>query len=220
MWTVCLGSQVVTQRPSLGAALGYFEYEVCQRVIAQSSDRIVLHGATLSTAQGAAVIAGPSGAGKSTLALALGARGYRVGGDDLALLLPETGEVCPLPRCFHLDQRSRRLLRALGLRIPAQAARHRFLTPTDLDPSRAPLASIRLIVLLTPGQGRRPQLVPLTQAEMAVRLLREIRWGRYSARDLLVALGRLTSGTTCYQLTRGELRSTADLVATLLGPVA
>jgi hypothetical protein len=218
VWTVSLGSQVVIQRPSLGSALSYFEYEVCQRVIAQSSDWIVLHGATLSTPQGAAFISGASGAGKTTLALALGARGYRVGGDDLALLGTQTGEVRPMPRCFHLDQRSRRLLRATGLRIPAQAARHQFVTPTDLDPSTAPLPPIRLIVLLSSGQGREPQLIPLTQAETVVRLRTEIRWGQYPALDLLSALSRLTSGTTCYQLTRGELRRTADLVGSLLGP--
>jgi hypothetical protein len=219
VWTVSLGSEVVIERPSLGAALSYFEYEVCQRVITQTSDCIVLHGATLSTPQGAAFIAGPSGAGKTTLALALSARGYRVGGDDLALLAPKTGEVRPMPRCFHLDQRSRRLLRALGLRLPAQAARHQFLTPRDLDRSIAPLPPIRLIVLLSAGEGPQPQLIPLTQAETVVRLREEIRWGNYPTLYLLSALSRIAGGTTCYQLTRGELRSTTDLVASLLGPL-
>ena len=131
-WEAYLGDQLLVSRPSLGAALYGLEVEICLRVIASRPDLIMLHGATVLAAGGAAFLSGPSGAGKSTLALALAARGYRIGGNDVALLEPCTGVIQPLPHCFHLDARSRRLLRREGLPMPAEAIRHNFLTATDL----------------------------------------------------------------------------------------
>ena len=61
--------------------------------------------------------------------LALAAHGYRIGGDDVALLNPKSGTIRPVPRCFHLDARSRRLLRNLRLPMPEESLRNAFLTP-------------------------------------------------------------------------------------------
>jgi hypothetical protein len=106
---------------SLGSALNELEYRICLRIIDHNPGLIALHGATVLTDCGAAFIRGPSGAGKTTLSMALAARGYRVGGDDVALLDPRTNTLRPLPRCFHLDAHSRRLLRRAGLAMPGRA---------------------------------------------------------------------------------------------------
>ena len=95
--------------PSLGAALNRLEREICLRTVASPTDHIAMHGATVLTDRGAAFITGPSGAGKSTLSLALATLGYQVGGDDVAFLDPSApAPIWPMPRCFHVDARSRR----------------------------------------------------------------------------------------------------------------
>ncbi len=216
-WEAYLGDQLLVSRPSLGAALYGLEVEICLRVIASRPDLIMLHGATVLAAGGAAFLSGPSGAGKSTLALALAARGYRIGGDDVALLEPCTGVIQPLPHCFHLDARSRRLLRREGLPMPAEAIRHNFLTATDLGMGAAIGAPIRLVLMLQ-GRGRHPDLTLSPQAEMAVRLLEETGWGTHSAHEVLRSLSRLAGDAACYYLRRGRLSATADVVTALLGP--
>lgn len=50
----------------------------------------VLHGASLVSDQGAVILCGPSGMGKSSLALALIRRGWKLLGDDHAVLEPTT----------------------------------------------------------------------------------------------------------------------------------
>lgn len=217
-WRVLLGCELLAERRSLGAALRQLEYEVCLRVIAHRSDLIVLHGATVFAAEGTALITGPSGAGKSTLALALAARGYCVGGDDIAFLDPRTGAVQPLPRCSHLDARSRRLLRQVGLRLPDAATHHGFVTPADLG-AVAPLsAPVRRLWCVGRGMGPRPQIVSVAQAEMVTLLLSEAGWASAPATAALAALGRLVGGAACYRLSSGRLDTTVAAVAALLGP--
>jgi hypothetical protein len=215
-WEVYFGDQRLAGALSLGAAVNRLEYEICLRIVAHHPDLIALHGATVLNDGGAALISGPSGAGKSTLSLALAARGYRVGGDDVALLDPRTGTIRPVPRCFHLDARSRRLLRNVGLAMPAEALRYGFLTPTDLGMTEAPATPVRLILFLGRGGGRRPQLAPLSQAEMIVRLLSETPRGAHSTTEIMAVLRPLVSAAACYHLLGGRLSKTAETVAALL----
>src|SRR5262249_13318183 len=180
-WEVGLGGQELAGAPSLGAALNRLEYEICVRIVTSRPHFVALHGATVFTADGAAFLTGPSGAGKSTLSLALAARGYRLGGDDVALLDPRTGTIQPVVRCFHLDARSRRLLRRERLKMPEQALRYAFMTPTALGMPEPPAAPVRLLVYLGPRERHTPQLAPISQAEMLVRLLSETPRGTRAA---------------------------------------
>jgi len=218
-WEVRVADQSRHIGSSLGNALNSLEYEICLRTIANHPDLIALHGATVLTGGGAAAfISGPSGAGKTTLSLALAARGYRLGGDDVALLDPRSGTIRPVPRCFHLDARSRRLLRNLPLPMPEEALRYAFMTPADLGVTETGAFPVRLIVFLGRGPGRRPQLTALSQAEMIVRLLSESPRGAHSANEIMAALRPLVSAAACCQLLGGRLSDTVDAMVTLLGP--
>jgi hypothetical protein len=217
-WEVCRGGERLAAAPSLGAALNALEYHLCLRQIETNPHLIALHGATVLTDRGAAFLSGPSGAGKTTLSLALAARGYRVGGDDVALFDPRTHTLVPVARCFHLDARSRRLLRNEGLIMPARALRHAFLTPMDLGKGAVPASPLRLLLFLGRAEGQKPRLTTLNQAEMMARLLSETPWGTRSAPALMAALKPMVCSATSYHLLRGRLSTTAETVAGLLGP--
>jgi hypothetical protein len=215
-----IDDEVLVEGVPLGTALRRAEYEICTRVVASRPDLIVLHGALLSASSGWVLIAGASGSGKTTLALALATRGYRAGGDDIAFLDPQSGDVCPVPRCAHLDRQAWRLLRRLGLRVAESAARHNFVAPADLQPTiaAAPTNRVRHIILLTGADtGARPVLTAMTQAEMVVELLNSA--GRpIRAVETLAALARFAGATACYRLGRSRLDTAVDRVAAIIGP--
>jgi hypothetical protein len=204
---------------SLAEALDIAEREICTRILENRQDVMWMHGATIAGPSGAALICGDSGAGKTTLALALAPRGFEVWSDDLSMMDPRAGETRALPRCFHLDDRSRRLLRQAGLQLPG--GRHGFVTPADLGVDPTPASNIRLIVFLLPGaeSSDPPRLEQLSHAETVVELLRNyVGIGDYTPQESLKALGWLVSGAACYRLSRGGIVETAGLVAGLLAP--
>jgi HprK-related kinase A len=63
---------------------------------------LLLHAATVERDGRALLLTGESGAGKSTLAALLGERGWRLMGDEFALLDPATGNLMPFPRAISL----------------------------------------------------------------------------------------------------------------------
>jgi HprK-related kinase A len=67
---------------------------------------LLLHAATVERDGRALLMTGESGAGKSTLAALLGERGWRLMGDEFALVDLETGSLHPFPRAISLKNRA------------------------------------------------------------------------------------------------------------------
>lgn len=67
---------------------------------------LLLHAAVVEKDGQAAILTGESGAGKSTLATLLSARGWRLLGDEFALLSPTEGLLSPHPRLVSLKNES------------------------------------------------------------------------------------------------------------------
>lgn len=63
---------------------------------------LLLHAATVEKHGRALIMTGESGAGKSTLAALLGERGWRLMGDEFALLDLDSGDLHPFPRAISL----------------------------------------------------------------------------------------------------------------------
>jgi len=217
-WRVHIDQRASWEFPTLRDALQELEYQVCQRVIDGCTDSIVLHGATVCGPTGSAFIAGQSEAGKTTLALALAARGYAVMSDDIALLDPVSGSLHAVPRCFHLDDRSRRLLRRAGLRLPALAKEHGFVTPADVNHDLTQDTAVRHIISIDSGRGSSPTLSHLPQAAMVASLSEEAGWASLSTARAISALSRLTGKAQCWKLRSGKLQPTTAKVADLLSP--
>lgn len=67
---------------------------------------LLLHASSVEKDGRALVMTGESGSGKSTLAAQLGERGWRLMGDEFALLDLVTGQVFPFPRLVSLKNRA------------------------------------------------------------------------------------------------------------------
>lgn len=73
---------------------------------------LLLHAATVEKDGQALIMTGESGAGKSTLAALLGERGWRLMGDEFALLDLATGQLMPFPRAVSLKNGAIRVMEA------------------------------------------------------------------------------------------------------------
>ncbi|TPG54424.1 HprK-related kinase A [Sphingomonas glacialis] len=80
---------------------------------------LLLHASVVERDGEALVMTGVSGAGKSTLAALLSLRGWRLMGDEFALLDPETGQLYAFPRLVSLKNAS-------IATVAAEAAEDRF----------------------------------------------------------------------------------------------
>jgi HprK-related kinase A len=70
---------------------------------------LLLHAATVERDGRALLMTGESGAGKSTLAALLGERGWRLMGDEFALVDLDDGRLHPFPRAISLKNEAIRL---------------------------------------------------------------------------------------------------------------
>lgn len=199
----------------LSGALWNLEGSLCEAIIRSQKRSIAVHAGTLLSGTSAALIAGKSGAGKSTLSMALARRGFAVASDDVTLIEPDTLDVLPIPRCFHLDDQSVALLKTDGLELPAARAGSSFLTPSDFGVTAIPPCRARVLVFILGPRQERPRLTPISQAEMAARLLQETGQGPLSNSETVGVLSRLAAGASCYKLTPGPLAPTADALADL-----
>jgi HprK-related kinase A len=114
---------------------------------------LLLHAATVEKDGRALIMTGESGAGKSTLAALLGERGWRLMGDEFALLDMESGLLMPFPR-------------AVSLKNGAIAVMEAEVDPTRFGPRLAgtPKGDIRHMrpnadALARMGEGARPALI-------------------------------------------------------------
>ena len=80
----------------------YALVEALAHVFASRARRPVLHAAALAIEGGAVLCLGAPWAGKSHLAFAALARGWRVIGDDRAVLDPKSGRIEAFPKCLKL----------------------------------------------------------------------------------------------------------------------
>jgi HprK-related kinase A len=73
---------------------------------------LLLHASSVEKDGRAIIMTGESGAGKSTLAALLGERGWRLLGDEFALLDMETGDLLPFPRAVSLKNGAIKVMEA------------------------------------------------------------------------------------------------------------
>lgn len=149
---------------------------------------LLLHAATVEKDGRALIMTGESGAGKSTLAALLGERGWRLMGDEFALLDMESGDLVPFPRAISLKNGAIKVMEAevaadrFGPRLdgtPKGAIRH--LRPNDAAIGRMGEGASPALILF-PRFGEAEAVRQIGAAEIFMRLTQ--------ASTNYVALGR------------------------------
>jgi HprK-related kinase A len=137
---------------------------------------MLIHAASVERDGRALVMTGASGSGKSTLAAMLGERGWRLMGDEFALIDLDDGSIHPFPRAVSLKNESIKVMERI-----APAARFGPLlegTPKGsirhLRPRDDAIAAMRRpappALLLFPRFGAATDVRPVGAAEVFVRL--------------------------------------------------
>lgn len=149
---------------------------------------LLLHAATVEKDGRALIMTGESGAGKSTLAALLGERGWRLMGDEFALLDLDSGLLVPFPRAVSLKNGAIRIMEA-----EVEAARF---GPRLQDTPKGEIRHMRpnADALARMGEGARPALIlfPRFGEAAAVRAVgaAEVFMRLTQASTNYVALGR------------------------------
>jgi hypothetical protein len=211
-WLVGENAGIASDLPG---ALWSLEAALCQAIIQSQRRCMAVHASAIYAGDSALLLIGRSGAGKTTLSLALARRGLAVGTDDVALVEPETLNVFPVPRCFHLDGESVALLEADGFQFPPSWKRHSFMIPSDLGFQAIRPGRAQLLVFMSEPRGEHPQITPISQAEMVARLLSETGQGPIEDLAIVRGLCRLAGGASCYSIIPGPLAETADALIDL-----
>ncbi len=217
-WDVTCQGQDLDWCDDLIEAVSYVEWHLCDQAIARRHDLLHVHGAVLSGPRGSLLLPGASGIGKTTFALALALRGLRLLSDDVVFLRPDTWEVEPFPRAFHVHDDALPRLEPLGLRYRPEDHIGPFLCSTVLGPwERTPGPPLRYVVLPRLEPGGPLELQPLSQAEATLELTRCSKNLRAFPRFGLELIARLMEGVECYLLRRNDdLAAAAGLVYALL----
>lgn len=205
---------------SLAGALWSLEAALCETIIRSQRRSFAIHAATVLLENSAALLTGRSTAGKTTLSLALARRGFPVATDDVALVDPESLNVLPIPRCFHLDDAGSRLLEADGLCLPGSWRDFRFTVPSDFHEIAMTPRRARVLVFIQGPRGEHPMIEATSQAQMSAHVLSETGQGPLPDSETIAATCRLASGAACYLLRPGPLTETADALAHLLSQLA
>ena len=137
---------------------------------------LLLHAASVERQGKALILTGESGAGKSTLAALLGERGWRLMGDEFALLDCETGLLHPFPRAVSLKNGSIEVMRRIAgdermgpvlEGTPKGTIRHLKPRLDAIARMREPAAPA---LILFPRFGSEQAMRPVGPAEVFVRL--------------------------------------------------
>lgn len=137
---------------------------------------LLLHASSVERDGRALLMTGESGAGKSTLAALLGERGWRLMGDEFALIDPETGLAYAFPRMISLKNQAIAVMAAeadtarFGPLMPGTPKGDiRHLIPRADAVERMDMPA-RPALLLFPRYGHQSEVRPMGGAEIFMRL--------------------------------------------------
>ena len=180
---------------------------------------LTMHSAVLERDGRALILPAPSGSGKSTLCAGLAFRGWRLLSDELTVVVPETGEVVPVPRPISLKNQSIEVLQAF-------APEARFSPPVadtlkgTVAHARAPASSVarseeraipRWVVLPKFSKGAQARLQPLPRAAAFMSLVENTFNYSVHGREGFETLAALVQRCDCYAFTYSKLVDAAGI---------
>ncbi len=195
------------------------------RAIAAQPGVLAFHAASVSVGGRGVMACGPKRAGKTTLALALGARGHPLLGDEIAAVRLDTAELLPMRRSLAVrdgpaSAAAREALERLGPLMetfPDGEVRARAGVTALLGtgtPDRVPLTVVLLLRSFAP-RAAAEAVAPSPEVLSRLTPLGASRWGRGPG-QLVMTLLRMTARMRIFHVDAGSPDETADLVERLM----
>jgi hypothetical protein len=182
------------------AAVAVVQRALDEALVQRQSTVAVVHGGVVGHDGRAILLPGPTGAGKSTLVAELVRQGARYLSDEYALI-DEAGRVHPYPR-------------PLLLRDGSSTSRPMLAAELGGSVGRGPMPAT-LVLGLWHATDAPLNLVPLSQGDGVLLLLRNTPQAILDRPWILPHLERAMEGATCYTGRRGEARETAIAILRL-----
>ena len=215
-WQVHVSGHVVHAGDDLPAALAQLEWHAISVALGQRRDLFHVHGAAvcLPARRSGLLLVGGSGRGKTTMTMGLMMRGFVPYSDDVALIEPETLELQPLRRAFHVADETWRLLES----VCGPLARDADEPDGYFSPPQWAEATVPVHWLLFPEYrpGQIPALVPMSAGEAATGLLGQTLTLAPAPRLALRTAARLTEQARSYRFLIGGLDESVELVRRLV----
>lgn len=194
----------------------YLVWDVNQRVVAATPDRLLIHAGAVAAHDRAALLVGPSGAGKSTLVAGLVRSGLRYLTDELVAVDPSTGRLDPYPRAISLGVGVWDEFRtAIDPGEPFGGGDERHVTPDRLRSGclATEPAVPRVIVSIRYEADARLRCIELERADAVVLLARQT-FGFDGS--MLEPLAAVVAETRCFSLVSGRLADACVAVSGML----
>lgn len=223
-----LGRQVVFRcngrRPYLPfprrLAMPLFEWGWNWCVYTHAHRYLVIHAAVVARGERALLLPAPTGSGKSTLCAGLVQRGWRLLGDDLALLRPEDGAFVPIPRPISLKNDSIQVIRRFAPAATMGPAwpdtRKGTIThlrpPADSVARAGQAAGPSWVVFPQFRAGSRGRLVPHSKAQSLLRLATNAFNYSLLGATGFQSLVRLIEASECYEFEYEDLGHAVELL--------
>ena len=196
------------------------EWRAFDAAIRQSTLPLILHAGAVVRDGLALLLPAASGAGKTTLTLALAARGWLPLTDDVCPLIEQAGawRAMRCPRCCHLSDESRDLLRGQGIELEGPVGElYGYYRPRRWGEP----APVRAIAIPCFQAGAAPGREPLTQAQCLAELIpatyaREWQTGR----EQRLTAARLAGQVPGVRLMFSSVEDALDLVEALAAEIA
>ncbi len=184
------------------------------RALRLRDDALFFHAASVSVHGRGLMLVGPKGSGKTTLAMALGARGHAVLGDETAAYAPASRELLPMRRPARIKPgpRSRAIERMVRAGAFPMDQDGRLSAPLERLFGDAAAARLDAVAFLR-GFAQPSQVMALEAGRKELRSLQPLAptLHRRGARSVL-DMAALLSAARCYAVCIGDVDGTASLL--------
>lgn len=207
----------------VGQAYAMFEWGLNWCISSTALQYLIVHAAVVENQGSAVLLPGAPGVGKSTLCAALVSRGWRLLSDEMALIIPSTLAVVPVPRPVSLKNASIEIMKKYASDLEfgpisfdtAKGTVAHLKPPIASVQRAAESATLRWIVFPLYVRGARLKLVPRAKSDSMLHLARNAM--TYDALGSLAfeTLCNVVDHCDCYDLRYESLDDAIDRFGTL-----